>query len=445
MRKPFTLLTVLLLVSTTTGENWPQWRGPGSRAVSSESGLPSHWSDTENVAWRVTTAGTGVSSPIVWGDRIIVTSQVGDAVFRSGTHPRLSRADDSLSVQESPIGGRRGERSDRVELVVEAFSAADGSRLWRSAIEADGAFHESHEAHNLATPTPATDGEHVYAWFGTGQIVCLTIDGEQVWTRNLARDLPPFENRWGHGSSPTLHGDAVYLLADHHPKSYLLALDAKSGETLWMADRGSKHVSHSTPVVVPEPDGDAIVVNSSQGIDAFDPATGTRRWRAGAYRQTPIPTPLFEDGIIYTARGYRNSDVWAIRAGGSGDVTESHVLWKTEGGGSYVPSILLYEGLIYMTNEVGVLTCVDPADGSRVWRKRLGGIFFASPVGADGKVHFLSETGEAYVLRAGRTPDLLSTSRIDDRFIASPAISNGTLYLRGDRTLYAVRTATAKE
>lgn len=433
-----TLLAVVLVLSgSVLARDWPQWRGPDSRALSEETDLPTTWGEDRNIAWRAIPAGPGVSSPIVWGDLVIVTSQVGDARFRSGTHPRLSRDDDSLSVRESAIGGARADRSNDVFLVVEAFATSDGKRAWEYRTRATGPFSESHESHNLATPTPTTDGTHIYAWYGNGQVVCLTMEGKRVWARHLGEDYPPFTNKWGHGSSPTLYDDLLILLVDHHPKAYLLALDKKTGRNRWLVDRESDRVSHSTPIVVPEPSGDALVINSSQRIDAYDPRTGALKWHAGEYRQTPIPTPQHEDGVIYLARGYRNSDVLALPVGGAGDVTDT-IQWRTAGGGSYVPSILLYQGLIYMTNEIGVLTCVDAATGERVWRKRLGGIFFASPVGADGKVYFLSETGETYVLKAGREPDLLATNTIDERFIASPAIADGRIYLRSDNALYAI-------
>lgn len=174
-----------------------------------------------------------------------------------------------------------------------------------------------------------------------------------------------------------------------------------------------------------------MIVNSSERIDAFDPATGKLLWHAGSERQTPIPSAVFHDGSIYLSRGYRNSDVLAIRSGG-------RTQWRMPNGASYVPSILLYDGLLYMTNEVGVVSCADAATGQKVWQKRLGGIFFASPVGADGKVYLVSETGETFVLRAGREPEVIATNDLGERFLASPAIAGGRIYLRSDGTLFTI-------
>ena len=437
------LVACLVLQASAAGaQDWPQWRGPSSHGVSSEAGLPTTWSAKENIAWRAALAGLGTSSPIVWGDRVFVTSQVGSTALADGeSHPRLARDDRALAEHERPIGGGRASPTatgSKVWLVVEAFRRSNGQRLWEHRTEATGRLPELHEKHNLATPTPVTDGQRVYAWFGNGQVVALDMEGRVAWTRHLGNEYSPFQARWGHGSSPTLYGDLLILLCDHQPDAYLLALDARTGKQRWKADRRDEAVSHSTPLVVRGPKGDELLVNSSERIDVYDPATGTLLWHAGAPRQTPIPSAVFHDGVIYLSRGYRNSDFMAIRPGGRGDVTATHVQWLVSSGASYVPSIVYYDGLLYMTNEVGVVTCADARTGAHVWRHRLGGVFFASPVAGDGKIYLVSETGETYVLRAGRVPDVIAQNDLGERFLASPAIAQGRILLRSDRTLFAV-------
>jgi len=432
----------LLAAADLAAQNWPQWRGPSGSGLSSESGLPTTWSASENVAWRASLAGLGTSSPIIWGDRVFVTSQIGgSALAGDAAHPQLARDDRTLAEREHPIGGRRPESDPaggEVSLVVEAFRRSDGGRLWIYRMDAIGPMPAVHEKHNLATPTPVTDGRHVYAWFGNGQLVALDMDGRLVWTRHLGVEYSPFKTMWGHGSSPAMHGGLLILLCDHLSDSYLLALDARSGKERWKAERGEGRVSHSTPLVVPGPAGDELLVNSSQRIDAYDPATGKLLWYAGAPRQTPVPSAVFHDGRIYLSRGYRNSDYMALRPGGRGDVTATHVEWQAPSGASYVPSILYHDGLLYMTNEVGIATCADARTGERIWRHRLEGVFFASPIAGDGKVYLVSETGETFVLRAGRKPEVLARNDLGERFIASPAISGGRLFLRSDRTLFVV-------
>jgi outer membrane protein assembly factor BamB len=431
----------LLFVSALPAEDWPQWRGPLSNGVSSESGLPDRWSTSDHIAWQVALAGLGASSPIVWGDKIIVTSQTGIVAVQQGMKPQLARDDQDLASKENPIGGRNTKAArpdEEVTLIVEAFSRSDGSRLWKYSIPATGEFPELSEKHNLATPTPVTDGKTIYALFGNGQLVALDMDGHPVWTRHLGKEYSPFIVMWGHGSSPTLYKDLLIVLCDHTRKSYLLALDKSSGKERWNVDRGSGRVAHATPFVVAGPKRDELIINSSERIDAYNPVNGESLWYAGSQRQTPVPSPVFHNGVIYLSRGYRNSDFMAIRPGGQGDVSSSNIIWRVPSGASYVPSILYYEGLLYVTNEVGIVTCTDAETGKQVWRQRLGGIFFASPVAGDGKIYMVSETGETFVLKAGRAPVILAQNNLDERILASPAISNGHLFLRSDGTLFCI-------
>ena len=419
-------------------QHWPQWRGPSSQGLSSGSPLPTTWSRGENLAWSAPLAGLGTSSPIVWGDLVIATSQAGgSARVDRGTHPQLARDDKALAAREAALGAGHAAAGP-VVFVVEAFDRATGARRWEYRLPAAGHLPEVHEKHNLATPTPATDGKRIYAWFGNGQLVALDMAGRHLWSRHLGEELGAFRTTWGHGSSPALGDGLLYLLCDHLDQSYLLALDAETGKERWKVDRGRNRVSHSTPVIVHGPGGPELVINSSERVDAYDPRTGTLLWHLGSPRQTPVPTPVSANGVIFFSRGYRNSDHLAVRAGGRGDVSATHVAWHAPSGGSYVPSVVHYDGLVYLTNEVGVVSCVDARTGETVWRRRLGGVFFASPVAGDGKVYFTSETGETYVLRAGRKAEVLATNDLGERFLASPALSRGLIVLRADGRLFAV-------
>ena len=436
------LVTLLvLLAAAPMAANWPQWRGPSGLGVSADSGLTTTWSAHENVAWSVPLRGLGSSSPIAWSDQILVTSQIGRVALGGGSHPLLARDDAALVARERPLGGRRDEPFDaagEIFLVVESFNRSDGRRLWEYRVEARGPFPSLHEKHNLATPTAVTNGEHIFAWFGTGQLVALDMRGAVAWSKHLGEEYSPFDINWGHGSSPVLYKDLLILLCDHQSASYLIALEARTGKLRWKADRGKGRASYSTPLVVPGPNGDELVVNSSERIDGYDPATGELRWHADAPRQTPIPSAVFHDGLIYMTRGYRNSPYLALRPGGRGDVTASHVVWRAAGGGSYAASLVAYDGLLYMTNDVGVLTCADMKTGERIWQTRLDGVFFASPVAADGKIYFLSQTGETIVVKAGRVPEILARNDIGERLVASPAISDGQIFLRSDARLFAI-------
>ena len=425
---------VLVLVGLATGleaDNWPQWRGPALTGVSSETGLPVEWSETTNVAWRAPLEGAGVSSPVVWGNRVYVTPQAGAGVRRQGHHPTLASSGESM-LNET------GAARDGVTFLVTAFDRATGRRVWQHETPAEGELQGVHDKHNLASPSPVTDGERVYAWFGTGQLVALTTDGDVAWSRHLGQEIAPFAINWGHASSPALHGDTLILLCLHDRTSYVLALDARTGKERWKAERPAGVLSYSTPIIVDGPSGPEVIVNTSEGVESLDPKTGARRWYIEEANRFPIPVATQHEDTIYLSRGYRSGPYMAVRLGGTGNVTTSHMEWHVPTGAPYVPSLVLYEGLLYMATEAGVITAVDARTGARVWQERVGGVFTASPVAGDRKIYFVSETGETVVLRAGRTPDVIARNRLDGHFVASPAIAGGLMYLRADDALIAV-------
>jgi outer membrane protein assembly factor BamB len=379
-------------------------------------------------------AGVGVSSPIVAGDRVFVTSQIGSGASREG--PRLGQGADANPAERSLSGGAKG--SGPVRFVVEAFQRADGRRLWTYELSAEGSLPSVHDKHNLASPSPVTDGERVYAMFATGQVVAVAANGKAVWTRHLGKDFGPFEINWGHGASPVVHKGVLILVCYHDQASYILALDARTGRQVWKTDRPRGTTSYSTPLVVPTAQGDELVVNSSIGVEAYDTESGRALWHFNEPNRFPIPVSMHDQGIIYLSRGYRSGPYAAIRPGGRGDISKTHVIWHVPTGAPYISSLVHYQGLLYMVGDVGVVTCVDAKTGERVWRERIDGVFTASPVAGDGKVYFLSETGETIVLRAGRKPEVLARNRIDGRILASPAISGGRLFIRTDDSLIAV-------
>jgi outer membrane protein assembly factor BamB len=431
---------ILLIASMAVvrAENWPHWRGPSTSGVSLETGLPSTWSATDGIAWKASIRGLGVSSPIVWGDRVFVTSQVGSSGARQG--PRLAQGADASSAGERSLGGAIAAASaDGVTFLVTAFSRTTGERVWEAATRATGTLPSVHDKHNLASPSPVTDGERVYAWFGSGQLVALDMTGKLVWSKHLGTDYTPFEINWGHASSPTVHDGQLFLICYHDRASYLLSLDARTGAVRWKRDQPAGVTSYSTPMVVSTGASAAeVVVNSSAGVAGHSAATGELLWRYDEANRFPVPMPTVHDGIIYTSRGYRSSPFMAIRPGGRGDIANSHVVWRVASGAPYISSIVHYQGLIYMVGDVGVLTVTDATNGERVHQERIGGVYSASPVAGDGKVYLLSEDGETIVLAAGRTPTVLARNRLDARQLASPAISGGRLFIRSDDVLYAI-------
>jgi len=421
------IILALFLANGWTAENWPQWRGPAANGISEEKGPPVEWGPEQNIAWKVPLRGMGTSTPIVWGDRVFITVQVGDGPFE-----QRGRDFDNAGV------ARKTGQKEKVQFVVEAYRRTDGRLLWEYRLDAQGELQPVHMKHNLASPSCVTDGQLLYAWVGTGQLVALTLDGKLVWSRHLGKEYSPFQILWGHGSSPLLYKDALILLCDHQSAAYLLALDKRTGKQRWKVDRGKNRRAYSTPFLAAGEKGDELIINSSERMDAYDPATGQELWHVGEPNKVPVPTPVAHSGVIYASRGYNSGPYMAVKTGGRGDVSQSHVLWEVKTGAPYVSSLLYYRGLIYMATETGIVSCVDAANGQLLWRERLGGVFSASPVAADGKVYLVNEAGETFVLEAGRELKILARNKLNERTLASPAVSGGQIFLRTDQHLYSI-------
>ena len=436
-------ISMLLLPTVVVGENWPQWRGPLGTGLSTEKSVPAEWSVKQNVAWRSELAGLGVSSPIVWGNRVFVTYQLGSGTLRQGRHPTFVQEGNPADLGETPLGGARPQAPDeKISLAIAAFGATDGRRLWEHKIDAVGKLPDVHDKRNMATSSPVTDGERVYAWFSTGQLAALDMNGKAVWTRHLGQEYSPFDLDWGHASSPALFRDRLILVCYQGSAAFLLALDKRTGKELWKVDRAREVKSYSTPLVIETAQGPEVIINSSESIEAFDPLTGKSLWRFLEPARFAVPMPVYHDGSLYVSRGYRSGPFWALKTGERSDVPKSKLLWHVETGAPYTSSIVQHDGLIYMATEMGIVSCIDARTGERVWRERLGGIYSASPVYADGKIYLVSENGETLVLKAGRTPQVLARNKLDMRVIASPAIADGRIFIRGDRHLVAIRTSS---
>jgi outer membrane protein assembly factor BamB len=440
-----TIKIVLVLLAASTGvafaDNWPHWRGPSASGISPETGLPARWSATEGIAWKAQIRGLGVSSPIVWGNRVFVTSQLGSGASRQG--PRLAQGADAAAAGERSLGAGTtpagAGAADGVTFVVTAFDRTTGARVWEWTTKAEGTMPSVHDKHNLASSSPVTDGERVYAWFGTGQLAAIDMNGKTVWAKNLGMEYSPFEINWGHASSPTVHKGQLLLICYHDKASYLLSLDAATGAMKWKTNQPPGVTSYSTPLVVETASGvSEVIVNSSAGLAAFNLATGAPLWQYDEANRFPVPMPAVHDGIIYTSRGYRSSPFMAIRPGGKGDITNTHVMWRVPSGAPYISSLVHHNGLVYMVGDVGVLTVTDAKTGERVFQERIGGVYSASPVAADGKIYLLSEDGETIVISAGRTPTILARNKLDARQLASPAIAGGRLFIRSDDVLFAI-------
>jgi outer membrane protein assembly factor BamB len=381
---------------------WSRWRGPSGQGLVSSGSYPDTWSATQNVRWRAAVPGRGNSSPIVWGDRLFVSTAYD--------------------------GGRR------VSLL--AFRRADGGRLWET-FAPDGRTGSTHFKNGHASATPATDGERVYVSFGARGLLAVDLNGAIVWQR----DVGPMEAYHGTAGSPLLYRDRLILYQDQFSDSFIAAFDARTGRTLWQTARTAR-VGWGTPVAVRVGAHDEIIVSSQNTVYAYDPGTGRELWRCNGSNYEVIPTPVVGHGMVYCASG-RAGPTLAIRPGGQGDVTRSHLVWTSPRGSPFVPSPIVHGQFLYMVNDMAsVVTCLDAVSGQSVWQGRLGVAqregFSASPVAVDGKLFFTNDDGETFVLRAGPKFELLHVNRIGEGTLASPALVDGRWYIRTDRSLLAI-------
>lgn len=385
----------LAISPSFAAENWPGWRGLSRFAVCDEHRLPASWDPSTNIRWKAEAPGVGFSSPIVWEDRVYLTS-----------------------AQEN--GFRR---------LVHCLDRGSGKRVWSQAIEHDDPEIASSMTGHAAS-TPATDGQRIVACFGNAGAVCYDREGKLLWKR----DLGQFDSELGLASSPWIEGDCAYLLCDHDGDrfksfdSYLLALDLATGRTLWKTERPGLYRSWSSPVMIAVDGQRELLVSGQDELRAYDPASGEQRWQIRGLTDWVTPTPVFGHGLIFAQSG-RDGPVLALRPSG---VTA----WQHRGG-PYVCSAVLYGDYLYSHNEQGILSCYAARTGELAYRERLEGKFWASSIAGDGKVYITSENGTTYVIRAGSRYELLATNKLDEYTLASPAIQRG-LFVRTEKHLWCV-------
>jgi outer membrane protein assembly factor BamB len=393
----------LWFISFSRAADWPGWRGPNGTGVSPEKNLPVKWSATENVRWKVPLQGAGVSTPIVSKDHVFLTASEG--------------------------------RNDK--LLMLAFDRQSGKSLWTArffgSAQPEGFFAPG----GMAVPTPATDGQSVYALFGTGDLVSVDFDGKPVWIRSLAEEYGPFRNRWGMSASPILVGDLLVVLVDHFGQSYLLGVDAKTGVTRWKTNRDAT-VNWSSPTSVKINGKTQLVVSGTYTIKGYDAANGKELWTTDGMTQQCIPTPVADNGLVYAVSG-RKGVTMAIRLDGAqGVLSAQDIAWQSNRGAPYVPSALCFGGQYYLVDDEGFGTCLGAATGKELWRERIGGRFHASPVAGDGKIYYTNLQGVTAVVKPGSKFELLGRNNLGETIVASPAISQGALFIRGEKHLYCI-------
>jgi outer membrane protein assembly factor BamB len=381
---------------------WPRWRGPSGQGVVTANGYVDRWSATDNVLWKVAVPGSGNSSPIVWRDRIFLTT-ARDA-------------------------GRR--------LSLIAYNRADGKQVWET-FAPGGAIDRPHVKNGYTSATPATDGERIYVSFGSRGLFAFDLNGAQVWQR----DLGVIDNYHGAAGSPLLYKNKVILYQDHYGGGFIAAFDARTGAPVWRTRR-QQSVGWGTPIAVRVGDHDEIIVNGQERVMAYHPESGAELWRCSGMGFEVIPTPVVGYGLVFCSSG-RAGPTLAIRPGGKGDVTGSHLSWSTPRGSPFVPSPLLYNDQLYTINDMAaIVTSFEATTGKVLWQGRLGTAaregFSASPVAVGGKVFFTNDQGETFVVKAGPRFELLHVNQIGEGTLASPALVDGTWYIRTNQHLFAI-------
>jgi outer membrane protein assembly factor BamB len=415
----------------TPAAYWPCWRGPSGQGYVTDTHVPLSWSETQNLLWKTALPGEGNSTPVIWGERVFVTG--------------------------AGNGGR--------ERYVVCLRTTDGKILWQQLAAQDTHPGKTHDWNGYASPSCTTDGSRVYAFFGTPGLFCYDVEGQLLWHHRFGIFTSRPERAWGTAASPFLYGDVVIqncdndgadaLPAGHRAEeaapAVLVALDKVTGKVRWTTPRDQGR-GFSTPVIIPTPQGQPeLVLNSPRGVWAYDPQTGKELWHCnrpgeGQGQETSghfgEPMPAFNHEIIFGASG-RSGPFQAIRMGGVGDVTQTHVLWEVvRKGHRDVASPILWNDLLYVVDYKGILTCIDPKTGRTLYEERLGGQILASPVAVRGKLLFLLDSGVTVVVEPGRRFQVAGRNRLgsggDRDFRASPAVADNRLFLRSPSTLYCV-------
>ena len=420
--------------------NWPSFRGPAASGVAEKQSLPDRWDGKgQNILWRTPIPGLAHSSPIVWGDRIFVSTAISSragATFRPGLYGDGDASDDRTSQR----------------WMIYAIDKRSGKMLWERVAYQGQPVDKRHIKSTYASSTPATDGKVVVAWFGSQGVYAYDVDGNFRWKVDLGRldagayDIPSYE--WGPASSPIFWNGLVILQCDTQHNSFILALKAETGEIAWRTER-DELPSWGTPNVVTTSAGAELVTNGSNFIRGYDPRTGKELWRLGSSSKITAPTPIADNDLIVIASGRApERPIFVLRPGARGDITlpagrtnSKAVAWSRTGRGPYMPTPLAYRGLLYVLNNNGVFDAYNLKTGDEVYRVRLpyiGSGFSASPIAADGKIYLAAEDGEVVVVSAGPEFRHIATNPMHELIMATPALSGGVMYVRSQSSLFAM-------
>ncbi|HEU4933162.1 MAG TPA: PQQ-binding-like beta-propeller repeat protein, partial [Pyrinomonadaceae bacterium] len=417
--------------------NWPQWRGPDGSGISTEKNLPSVWTPTTNIKWKTPIDGRAHSSPIVWGNRVFLTTAVEGAVVPG-----------AKAVKHTVEGGKEFLHPDSVgadrkhTFKVIALDRESGKILWEQTAWEGTPYDNRHRKSSYAASTPATDGKLVYAFFGTEGLYAYDFKGKLAWKAQLG-NLGTVG--MGTGTSPILFDNLVIVQADEEngEASFIVALDKKTGKEVWKKDR-KVQVSWSTPLLARTAKRAELITSGTESVIAYDPATGAELWRHKGLESNAIPSPVANSDMAFLVAGFPAKVAYALRLGQSGDLTGTpNVSWTYAKGTAYVPSPILYGDYLYLTTDRGILTCIDAKTGEVKYeggRIPIPATFTASPVAFEGKILMTSEDGDTFIVKAGPKHEILGTNSVGEPVYASPAIADGHIFIRGEKNIYCIGT-----
>jgi len=426
----------LLLASRGLAEvNWPQFRGNTAGVVEDQI-LPDTWSTTENVAWTVEIPGRGWSSPIVWGDRIFVTSAI-------------SEGDVETPKKGLYLGGNRDKPSDKPHRwMVYCIDWNTGKTLWEQIAHEGIPRHPLHIKNSYASETPVTDGQRVYAYFGNVGLFCYDLNGKPLWSKTFESAKIRYD--WGTAASPVLHEDRLYIVNDNDEQSYVVGLDKETGDQIWRLDRDEKS-NWATPYIWKNKQRTELITCGTGKVRSYD-LDSTLLWELGGMSVIVIPTPFAAHGLLYITSGYvmdRKKPLFAIRPGAEGDITlkddenrNEYIVWCQKQGGPYNPTPIVYGDYLYVLYDRGFLNCYDARTGDEIYkRQRLASganAFTTSPWANDGKIFCLSEDGDTFVIQAGPEFKVLGKNSLDEMCMATPAALRGNLIIRTLTKIYRI-------
>ncbi|HJT66075.1 MAG TPA: PQQ-binding-like beta-propeller repeat protein [Pyrinomonadaceae bacterium] len=430
----FALVAVLSLTTVGFAGNWPQWRGPDGSGISNEKNLPAEWTPAKNIKWKTPIAGRGHSSPIVWGNKIFLTTAIeGEAV--PGAKAVKHMAGDKEFLHPDSVGA-----DHKHTFKVIALDRNSGKILWETVAWEGTPYDNRHRKSSYASSTPATDGKLVYAFFGTEGLYAYDYNGKLAWKTQLG-NLGTVG--MGTGTSPILFENLVIVQCDEEngESSFIVALNKQTGKEVWRTPR-KVQVSWATPILVRTAKRAELITSGTEFVISYDPATGKELWRHKGVESNAIPSPVANNEMVFVVAGFPAKIAMAIKLGGSGDLTGTpNVPWTYAKGTAYVPSPILYGDYLYLTTDRGVLTCIDAKTGEVKYeggRIPIPATFTASPVAFEGKILMTSEDGDTFIVKAGPKHEIIGANSIGEAVYASPAVADGRIFIRGEKNLYCI-------